>query len=259
MSNIKPNILIFDIETSPCMADVWGLWNNNVGLNQLRKSGHIMSFVVKWLGDDKITYVESRTANDKRLVAKLHKFIDKADIVIAHNGKKFDMGWFRGRAAIHGMTPPSPVKVIDTLLTARSQFQFPSNKLEYLLKVFGCTNKLSHKKFAGHTLWTECLAGNPEAWEEMREYNIIDVTALEELYIKMIPWIPNHPNMGIFSDLGEEACTKCGSGRVTKRGMAISSVGKYQRYQCNDCGGWSQGKTNLLGKDARKVLLRNAV
>lgn len=254
----KPRVLIFDIETSPNLADVWGLWNNNVGLNQLRKSGHVMSFVAKWYGEKEITYVESRTVNDKKLIKKLHSFIDEADIVIAHNGKKFDMGWFRARAAIHGLQPPSPVKVIDTLLVSRSQFYLPSNKLEYLLGVFKCTNKLAHKKFPGHSLWTECLKGNDEAWKEMKEYNIVDVTALEELYTKMIPWIPNHPNIGVYLETDKPVCSKCGSEKLHKRGFTISNLGKYQRYQCTGCGGWSKDRTNLLDKEVRKNLINNA-
>ena len=256
----KPRILIFDIETAPNLADVWGLWNNNVGLNQLRQSGHVMSFVAKWLGEDDIFYAESRTKNDKKLIKQLHKFIDEADIVIAHNGKKFDMGWFRARAAVHGLTPPSPVRVIDTLLVARSQFYFPSNKLEYLLKVFKCTNKLSHKKYPGHTLWTECLKGNDEAWEEMKEYNIVDVTALEELYLKMRPWITNHPNMGVYIEGDDPCCSKCGSTKMRKDGFSYTNTGKYQQYQCSEkgCGGWAKGRTNLYGAN-KKSLLANTV
>jgi DNA polymerase elongation subunit (family B) len=256
----SPKILIFDIETAPNLADVWGLWNNNVGLNQLRQSGHVMSFVAKWLGEDDIFYAESRTKNDKKLIKQLHKFIDEADIVIAHNGKKFDMGWFRARAAVHGLAPPSPVRVIDTLLVSRQQFYFPSNKLEYLLKVFKCTNKLAHKKYPGHTLWTECLKGNDDAWEEMREYNIIDVTALEELYIKMRPWITNHPNMGVYTEGNEHSCSKCGSTKMRKDGFYYTNAGKYQQYQCSEkgCGGWAKGRTNLF-EGNKKALLANAV
>jgi hypothetical protein len=31
-----PKVLIYDIETAPIVAHVWGLWENNVGLNQDR-------------------------------------------------------------------------------------------------------------------------------------------------------------------------------------------------------------------------------
>jgi hypothetical protein len=52
-----------------------------------------------------------------------------------------------------------------------------------------CTThkKKRHAKFPGFELWRECLAGNHEAWDEMREYNIDDVLSLEELYLVMRP------------------------------------------------------------------------
>ena len=117
---------------------------------------------------------------------------------------------------------------------------------------------MAHKKYPGHTLWTECLKGNDEAWEEMKEYNIIDVTALEELYIKMRPWIPNHPNMGVYLEGEESTCSKCGSGNLQKRGFTVSNLGKYQRYQCQDCGGWGKFRKNLLTKEVRESLINNA-
>lgn len=258
----KPKILIFDIETAPNQGDVWGLWQQNIGLNQLLKSGHIMSYAAKWYGEKEIFYVENRRTNkgsDRPLVKKLIKLMDEADIVIGHNGKRFDVPWVQGRAALYGIKPPSPFRVVDTLLIARRQFNFPSNKLEYLLDVFGCSKKLKHKKFAGHELWTECLAGNDEAWAEMKAYNIQDTVGLEELYTKLIPWTPNHPNMGVYTEDDKPVCNKCGSDHVQKRGTYMTNASKFQRYQCVPCGAWSRGKTNLLTKEARKEMLVNAV
>ena len=31
----KPKVLVFDIETAPMLGYVWGLWENNVALNQV--------------------------------------------------------------------------------------------------------------------------------------------------------------------------------------------------------------------------------
>lgn len=252
-------ILIFDIETAPDLADVWGYWNNNVGLNQVRRDGWILSFAAKWLDSDEVIYVENRSQNDKGLVKKLLALIDQADIVVAHNGKSFDMGWFRGKAAIHGLKPPSPVKIIDTLILSRSLFRFPSNRLEYLVRRFKCAQKYPHKKFPGHDLWVECIKGNDEAWEEMQAYNCMDVVSLEQLYKKMKPWIPNHPNLGLYSDSDHPACSKCGSEDVKKDGTVKLVAGVYQQYKCNDCGGWMRGNKNLLTKEKRKDFLVNAL
>ena len=40
----KPKILFLDIETCPIIADVWKLWDNNVGLNQIIKDWSIIAW-----------------------------------------------------------------------------------------------------------------------------------------------------------------------------------------------------------------------
>ena len=35
--------LVIDCETSPNLAYIWGLWNQNVGLNQIEKTGSVIS------------------------------------------------------------------------------------------------------------------------------------------------------------------------------------------------------------------------
>lgn len=255
---MQPRILIFDIETAPLEANVWGLWDNTVGLNQVLAEGYIMSYAAKWLGQKKVFYAENRTNNDKKLVQSLCKLLDEADIIVGHNGKRFDLNWVRGSAASHGLPPFSPVKVVDTLLETRKIFKYPSYKLEYLLKKFDCTHKKTHANFPGHTLWTECIKGNPKAWKEMKEYNIIDVTALEELYIKLRGWIA-HPNMGIYLEAEKPVCSKCGSDQLSRDGFHYTNTGKYQQYRCKDkgCGGWSRGRTTLIEKETSGALLTN--
>ena len=256
---MTPKTLIFDIETAPNLAHVWGLWENNVGLNQLMADGYILSYAAKWLGGKKVYYMENRTGDDRDLVQSLCSLLDEADIVVAHNGKRFDMGWVRGKAAIHGLPPFSPVKVVDTYLATKKMFYYPSYKLEYLLRRFNCELKYPHKTFPGHSLWVECLNNNPKAWKEMKDYNIIDVTALEQYYLKIRGWIDNHPNVGIYLESDQPVCSKCGSADLNKDGFHRTNAGKYQQYRCKEtsCGGWARGKTNLLDREVRKEMTAN--
>lgn len=253
------NILVLDIETAPKLAYVWKFFKENIGPKQVKEHGHIMSYAAKWLGKPDIIYQENRKENDFVLIKSLCDLLDEADIVVAHNGKKFDLAQIRGRALVGGIKPPSPVKIIDTFLVAKKEFAFPSNSLEYLCEVMGCRHKKqAHKKFAGFELWLECLRGNEEAWAEMREYNVADILALEDLYLKMRPWITDHPIMQVDQDVIEDtSCPKCGSVHVKKRGFAYTNVGKYPRYRCDDCGGWSRGRYSTVAN--RKLLLTNQV
>lgn len=257
---IKPDILLLDIETAPIMASVWQIWDQNIGLSQIKADWHLLSFGAKWLDKKKIMYEDqSRTKpleNDYKLLKSIHGLLNTADIVVAHHGKKFDLPAINARLITNGFPPPSPYKIVDTREIAARNFRFTSNKLEFLSGVLCTKKKLAHRKFAGFELWKECLAGNPKAWAEMRRYNIRDVEALEELYLKLRPWQPNAPNYGLYNEDEVHLCPKCGSGNITRNGFICLTAGKYQRYKCGDCGGWSRAPKPFNTLEKRGSLLR---
>lgn len=232
-------ILILDIETAPNIAYVWGAWKQNIGQKQWLEKGHVMSFAAKWLGDDEIMYIENRKSNDKHIITVLYDLLDQADIVVAHNGQRFDLPVILGRGVVHGLTPPSPYFIVDTFQTARKELRIVSNSLANLCEELGLTKKEDHKKFPGFELWLECLRGNDEAWDEMRDYNIADVVSLEELYLRLRPYMKNHPNVVRSNE--EVRCAKCGSSNIQYRGYYYTRAGLcYRRFVCLDCGGWGR-------------------
>jgi len=251
--------LFVDIETSPILADVWGLWENNVGLNQIVKDWHLLSWSAKWLGDpaSKIMYADQRTAknieDDSKILSKLWVLMDEADIIITQNGKKFDVKKMNARFIYHGFPPPSSFKQIDTCEIAKKRFGFTSNKLEYMTDKL-CTKykKLKHKKFPGHEMWTECIKGNLAAWKEMEKYNKHDVLSLEELYKRLIPW-DNSVNFNVYSDDEVTKCS-CGSTQFQRNGFFYSAIGRYQRYRCSKCGAEMRDRNNDFSKSKKKSL-----
>lgn len=253
-------ILLIDIETAPKIALVWRFYKENISPKQVLEHGHIMSFAAKWLGDNHIIYQENRKSDDSKIVGRMLELLDEADIVVAHNGERFDFPQISARALVYGMQPPAPYKTVDTLKVAKKFFAFPANSLEYLADVLNCTKKDAHKKFPGFELWLECLKGNDEAWEEMQHYNIQDVITLEEIYLKMRPWINNHPNVAVFDEEHEEhKCPKCGSTHLQWRGYAYTNTGKYRRFQCQSCGGWGRTRYTLKTRDENKLIVNNQV
>ena len=251
-------VLIIDIETAPKVAYVWRFFKENISAKQVKQHGHIMSFAAKWLDSGEIFYEENRKEDDRKIVSRLCQLLDEADFAIAHNGERFDFKQIRARALVHGIKPPSPFKVIDTYKIAKKEFGFPSNSLEYLTGILGCKiKKGGHKKFPGFELWLACLKGNEEAWAEMKEYNIDDVLALEELYLKMRPWHTQHPNLAVYAEEPDKpVCPKCGGTHLQRRGFAHTSVGRYQRFQCQTCGGYSRSRQ---AEKTHKVELVNAI
>lgn len=262
----KPRILALDIETAPIISYTWGLWDQNVGVNQIHTDWSILSWAAKWLGQDKVLYQDvSKQKNkrdDSKILKGMWKLLDEADIIVTQNGKQFDAKKLNARFVINGMNPPAPYKHIDTRQLAKKSFGFTSNSLEYMSKSLGVKyKKLLHKKFPGFELWKECLAGNQEAWEEMKKYNCHDVLALEEVYNKLIPW-HNPVDFRVYSGDTKPACPTCGSSSLQRRGHGYNNNGKYAKFQCKGCGTWTSDrgqKNNLLSDDKRKSLKKGGV
>lgn len=228
--------LLIDIETSPLLADVWGLWQNNVSLNQLHESSRMLCFAAKWLGEPYVEFWSEYHDGPGLMVDKAWSLLNEADVVMHYNGRRFDVPHLNREFLLAGLLPPSPFKHIDLLDTAKKVFKFPSNKLEYVSKALGLKGKVHHE---GHALWTKVMAGDEAAWKRMETYNKRDVVLLEQLYKKLRPWITSHPSHAAFE--GEHVCPRCGSDRLRKEGYAYTGQAKRQRYQCRKCGGWSQG------------------
>jgi hypothetical protein len=254
-------ILLLDVETAPHLVWVWKFFKENVGAKQVVENGYILSWAAKWLNEKEIFYQDKSNQSEKEMLLPLSALLNDADIVVTHNGIKFDIPHIQGRFLVHDINPPSPFKQVDTVLIARKEFNFPSNSLEYLSNVLDLDiKKGDHAKYNGFELWRAVLKDDPEAWKEMEYYNIDDVRTLELLYLKFRPFARFHPNVGVFNDeIDKPLCPKCGSDHIQYRGFAHTNVGRFHRFQCNDCHGWGRTRHNILGKEARKNIVVNAV
>lgn len=258
-----PKILIFDIETKPILANVWGLWDQNIALNQIESDWCVLSWSAKWYENEKgtlygphknIMYADQRKkkkiSDDKGIIKQIWQLLDEADVVVTQNGKAFDSKKLNTRFILHKLHKPSSYEHIDTLLLAKKHFAFTSNKLAHLTSQL-CTKykKLEHKKFPGFELWKECIAGNQAAWKEMEIYNKHDVLSLEELYQKLAPW-DGRVQLSTFT---ETSACNCGGNNLVKKGFYRTATAKYQRYKCTDCGAETRDRKNLFKNNTLKV------
>jgi DNA polymerase elongation subunit (family B)/predicted RNA-binding Zn-ribbon protein involved in translation (DUF1610 family) len=243
-------ILLLDIETSPHIAYVWSLVNNNyINPDMLVHQGKTLCWAAKWYGEEKVTYYSVNMTSHRKMIRALHRLLDEADVVIHYNGSKFDIPILNQEFLLLGLSPASPVKQIDLLKIVRQKFRFPSNKLSYVSQKLGIGSKVEHKGFA---LWEGCMKGDKESWELMEKYNIQDVLLLETLYDKLKPWIKSHPNVGLHTGV-KSVCPNCGSANLKKRGFAYTSTRKYQRYVCGDCGTWSRDTHSIKDSSSNIV------
>lgn len=245
-------VLIFDIETSTNLAHVWGAYQQDV--LHFERQWFTLCFAYKWLGQKKIhihslpdyPLYKKDKYDDKELVKKLWSLFDEADVIMAHNGDRFDIKKMNARFIYHGLPPPSTYRTIDTLKTARKVFGLNSNRLDDIAAYLQIGRKLPN---TGKHLWLGCMNGDMKAWKKMCQYNKHDVWLLAEVYEKIKAWEPSHPNLAIL-DGKDGACPTCKSKKIVKWGYIATNARMYQRHRCNNCGRYIRG--NLIKPEWQK-------
>ena len=241
----EPKILLIDIETAPSLGWYFDKYKEN-NILEVEQDWYIISFAYKWYKKGKIEVFalpdfplyKRDKKSDYQLVAKIYELLEAADIVIGHNGDKFDIKKINARLIFHRFTPPAPYKTADTLKIARRVQDSGSNRLDSLARYYGIGRKLPH---TGTHLWLSCLRGDPKAWDNMRKYNKHDVHLLDKLYPLLLPWAPTHPNLTLYT--GRLAtCPRCLGASLQKRGYRVYHTRIYQGYYCKDCGYYPTGE-----------------
>lgn len=255
----EQNILIVDIETAPTLAYVWGLFDQNIGIDQIARDSYVLCWAAKWYGKKEVLFdsikkyprFKKDPHNDIEIAKSAHALLSQADVIVAHNGNSFDLKWLNYIFLKHNLDPIPPYKSVDTLQVARGNFYFKSNKLDFISQRLGVGAKVKHEGFG---LWTKCMAGDEKAWKRMEKYNKKDVVVLEGVYTKMRPFMKRHPIVHPRKQYERTApykkivdgtgvcCPTCGSTNLQSNGFITNSTGKFRRYKCLDCRRWTHDK-----------------
>lgn len=194
---------------------------------------------------------------ERKLVEKLWDLLDEADIVIAHNAKKFDVKRSKAKFIEHGMKPPAPFKVVDTLSISKENFGFTSQKLQYITDILLKGSKLE----TNFSLWSKVQVGDVSAYEYMEKYCDQDIRELEAVYNEIAPWDKKAPNVSLHVDDEEMQCIVCGSKDIEEvvGKFAFTGLSKFKTYKCGGCGKHSRGRENLLSKEKKSKILMNII
>lgn len=246
-----PWVLFYDIETAPKIGLYWGKeWQTNIAKrvagtqvlsvayrweDQGRKT---TGFVGAWESESWESGLIVETDRDLGTIEALWALFDAADVVVAHNGDKFDQLKSQGRFLRHAMTPPSAYVEVDTLKIARTHFGLDSYRLDDLAAYLGLEGKVSHE---GIALWEGVLLGDREAQRTMRAYNRRDTELLEEVYSILEPWVGYNGkgrkfNRALWEQAGVLVCPSCGSYDLSPNGFRETMTQRYQSYICGGCG-----------------------
>lgn len=235
MSESKPKILTLDIETKPAQVYTFQMFKANIGVDQIIAPGGTLCVGAKWHGESKVFFFSDWEHGHKGMLEGIHALMSEADAIISFNGDKFDLPKLNGEFLLNGLPPLPPISSIDLLKTVKYRFGFDMNRLAFVGPLLDVGKKMKHE---GFDLWVKVMAGDPVAQRKMERYCKQDVLITDRLYTKIRGFITTHPAL---RSLGSEACPKCQSKNTQKRGKYITACYHYQRFQCQNCGGWFKG------------------
>lgn len=232
----KPeNVLILDVETLPLVGYAFNPWKTDITLAHIIKDFCILSYSAKWLGDDKVisevlTPKEVLARDDSRILQNAWKLMETANVVVTHNGKRFDIKKLYARFWKHKIKKPSSFKLIDTLVSAKATFGLTYNSVSAIAKFIEAEEKLD----TDFSLWVKCDSGDQQSLQYMREYNEQDVETQEEIYLSMRGWIENHPDLSLYTGQ-KNVCPVCLSSNHQEIGTYVGRGKLYREHRCDSC------------------------
>jgi len=251
-----PKILFLDIETAPNLSYVWGQYEQNVIAHE--REWYLLCVGYRWYGKKKTQCValpdfekeyKRDPEDDSRLAQVMWELVDSADIIIGHNGDRFDLRKLNARFLAHDFPPPRSYKTIDTLKVARKYFMLNSNKLGDIGQYLNLGGK---EDTGGFKTWAGCMRGEPAAWRTMIKYCKKDVDLLIDVYERLKPWMTNHPNLNVYTK--QDGCPTCGHHDLTRRGNRYTQTYAYTQFQCKRCGAYSKLRTRDKAADAPTIV-----
>lgn len=241
--------LFWDIETTPNIGYFWRTGSRlRIPPSHILSERKIICICYKWEGKPVKFLTWDKNQCDKTMISKFIKEANNATALIAHNGDRFDLPWFRTRCIYHGLDFPPKPKTIDTLKKARGNFSFNSNKLDYIAQFLGVGEKIGT---GGFQLWKDVMDGDSEALVNMVEYCKRDVEILEKVYNKMQRHVPIDYHAGVYGGSEKWTCGHCGSKDVKQNKRKVTKTG-VERFEmkCKCCGGY----TTISGKARSEYL-----
>lgn len=265
--NVK--ILFIDIETAPSIVVVYDRKPNFISPKQVIQHGFPLSVQYAW-NDGPVHNMNLRNMGllpSKRmagpndcgpLVEHMRSIIDKADIVVAHNGKRFDLAKINSYIIKHNLKPMHQPALFDTMLAASRIPKFESKSLDDLTHYLGLSRK--HSGGFGYKKAVQCMAGNDKAWDETEEYGDQDIVATRELYLRIRPHATGnlHPNMNLLFNDTKTRCPVCGSTNYKwqdKKKLTITQM--YYVAQCSCCGHLFQDNKTAIEKEKRESIVKS--
>jgi len=240
MKSKKPNILFYDIETTPMRIWTFSLGKTILSHKQIVKGDKldIICICYKWAHQSKPHKLHwgYYKQDSKKMIEDFDKIIKKADVAIAQNGDRFDVRHINTQRMLHDL-PPMPdwrLRTDDLLKQMRKYFYFPSYSLDYVSKLLLGQGKVKMELED----WTDILEKkDKKKFNKMIDYCAKDVTDMEKIWNRLKSHIIPKFNYSAYQ--GIMSCRVCGSEQVKKHGSRTQGKTRYIKFECLEHKGYA--------------------
>ena len=262
--SVGPKIVYLDLETLPNLPEALKLWcelsafpfrTMKADVTSIICFGYMTSDMKKpkvisaWDFPD----VWKKDVNDDYLILK--KAVDilyDADVIVTHNGKRFDLPFLNTRIMLmrekykdKNLIPLPPIIHEDTCNIAKKKMFLFSNRLNRLSEVLGSKQKIDT---GGWDLWVKVWHKNKTAQRFMAKYCAQDIVATKSNYDKIQILSKDFPHMKLFGETTGAICPRCGSNKLQSRGSYTNKTKRVERFSCKVCKKWSAFNKKLGSK-----------
>lgn len=136
---------------------------------------------------NKAGWVKGQRGDDKEIVKQVCHIVRSHDVIVAHNGHRFDLPFLRTRALRWGLKPLKEPKMVDPLQIAWRKFRLRSNRLGAISDLLGIEDK---KTPLDLSVWADAmLNGSKKAMDLIVEHCEADIRVLSGVLQHVKPFI----------------------------------------------------------------------
>lgn len=172
---------VLDLETSSLNA------NEAVLLVTCVKSSEEGMITYRIDDTDRHTWNAGLRGHDYNIVRSTADLLARHDVVVAHNGKWFDIPFLRTRLLKHRMNRLPDLKLVDPCDILRRKFRMKSNSLAAIIDHLGLRDK---KTPLDMSVWVDAtLNGSRTAMDKIVKHCVQDVKALDGVFNAVKPYL----------------------------------------------------------------------
>lgn len=266
-------LFIYDIETSLMEASIFRLGEQSLRHGQLKRTRNtteIICISAKWYGEKEVYTFQGDT-----MIDEFDAEAKKAKVCLGKNSDKFDVKHINTQRMMQNKKPyPEWMSIKEDLEKQfRKYFNFPSQSLDYISKLFGAGGKdrmefsdweeINDLRYVNDVLATcpekellpaldklclifigkpieEVLSQGNAALYKMIKYNQKDVLDTEAILMRALPYITLRHNASVKEDEDTtgKGCITCGSMNLIPSKVTMKGKTKYQEWDCLDHKGY---------------------